>query len=178
MLATLVCYFILAIGVPMPQAAKRTSERFPCEHSACGCTTADQCWKHCCCNTPQQRLAWAKREGITPPQYFLDQFKKQAESASSPCKAKPKSSCCCSCKQPDTQVDKEESKVSDVIAWRALACQGKLAWLLAPPPSLTCSDAEFLALAPRIAWLGPIESDRASLSSHLPDVPPPELAWI
>lgn len=44
---------------------------FPCQGSRCGCRTAEDCWFGCCCRTPSQRLAWAKRNGVTPPQAFL-----------------------------------------------------------------------------------------------------------
>src|SRR5207244_2374733 len=35
----------------------------------CGCRTAEECWRHCCCFSPEQRLAWAQDRGIQPPEY-------------------------------------------------------------------------------------------------------------
>lgn len=42
-------------------------ERYPCEDHACGCVSAIECWSHCCCHTPQQRLVWAITHGVQPP---------------------------------------------------------------------------------------------------------------
>lgn len=46
----------------------RDVERFPCEDHACGCVSAEECWHDCCCYTPHQRLVWAIRNGVTPPE--------------------------------------------------------------------------------------------------------------
>lgn len=43
-------------------------ERYPCEGHACGCASADECWHECCCYTSHQRLVWAIRNGVTPPE--------------------------------------------------------------------------------------------------------------
>ncbi len=43
-------------------------ERYPCEDHACGCASSEGCWHDCCCFTPHQRLAWAIRNGVKPPE--------------------------------------------------------------------------------------------------------------
>lgn len=48
---------------------KDHSQPYPCQNSACGCKSAMQCWTSCCCNSPAQRLAWAKKHRVTPPTY-------------------------------------------------------------------------------------------------------------
>ncbi len=62
-------YAVVATGLPMvarPVVTWDTSaERFPCEASACGCANAEQCWQSCCCHTLAQRVAWARREGVS-----------------------------------------------------------------------------------------------------------------
>lgn len=45
--------------------------RFPCEQSPCGCRTPEQCWRFCCCNSPELRLAWSLRERVVPPDYAV-----------------------------------------------------------------------------------------------------------
>lgn len=42
-------------------------ERFPCEDCGCGCTSARECWTHCCCHTEHERLEWAIKSGVMPP---------------------------------------------------------------------------------------------------------------
>jgi hypothetical protein len=48
---------------------KDNSQPFPCQSCPCGCKTAEQCWTNCCCFTPAERLAWAEKNGVTPPSY-------------------------------------------------------------------------------------------------------------
>jgi hypothetical protein len=64
----LVAYLLTATGVPLPgRDLKRGSQPFPCQGHACGCSSAEQCWKRCCCYSPRQKLAWAQANGVTPP---------------------------------------------------------------------------------------------------------------
>jgi len=50
---------------------KDDAQAFPCQHSTCGCKTARQCWTSCCCRSPEQRIAWAEKNGVTPPKYAV-----------------------------------------------------------------------------------------------------------
>ncbi len=67
-------YGILSVGIlPSPAMIVRwcgrlTFERFPCENCACGCASAHECWTACCCHSTPERLAWAIREGVEPPE--------------------------------------------------------------------------------------------------------------
>lgn len=70
----LTVFMMASIGVmPNPTSLARwfggASERHPCEGHACGCGNAHDCWTDCCCHTPEQRLAWAIREGVQPPAF-------------------------------------------------------------------------------------------------------------
>ncbi len=66
----LVAYLFTAGGVPMPlPPEKDLSQPFPCQDHACGCRSAEECWRHCCCYTPEEKLAWAHAHGIEPPAY-------------------------------------------------------------------------------------------------------------
>ena len=44
---------------PWPISSAVPGGPFPCQGHRCGCVSAEQCWGHCCCFTPEQRLAWA-----------------------------------------------------------------------------------------------------------------------
>lgn len=75
-------YALVASGLPLPlggaqpasstsAAAKRLagkdrSQPFPCMDKPCGCTTAEQCFSSCCCDTPAELLAWAKANHVEP----------------------------------------------------------------------------------------------------------------
>ena len=71
-------FLAVAVGLPLEVRLPATkvvdsseAERFPCETCPCGCATADHCWKKCCCHSLASRLAWARREGVRPPQYAI-----------------------------------------------------------------------------------------------------------
>ena len=67
--AMLVPQLVTSIGVPI-QVGRNTApheQAYPCQHRACGCTSAGQCWRSCCCTTLRQRIAWAKANHVTPP---------------------------------------------------------------------------------------------------------------
>lgn len=82
--AALALYTIVVVsGAPLPLATlaawclpavpqEAGAQRFPCEACPCGCGTAEHCWKKCCCHTLPERLAWARREGVRPPESALD----------------------------------------------------------------------------------------------------------
>lgn len=70
------CYMLVLFGVPLPGplAATNPSQPYPCQDSVCGCSSAEQCWRSCCCYTDPEKLAWAKRNNVTPPDDFLEQL--------------------------------------------------------------------------------------------------------
>jgi hypothetical protein len=66
----LVCYLATAVGFPVPSLPfKEHSQPFPCQDHPCGCQTAEQCWRHCCCFSPEERFAWAESHHVQPPAY-------------------------------------------------------------------------------------------------------------
>ncbi len=66
-------HLAITIGFPLPRAGENVahSEPFPCQHHQCGCRSAEQCWRSCCCLSTQEKLAWATQHGVTPPDYVL-----------------------------------------------------------------------------------------------------------
>lgn len=78
--------FLVGAGVslPCPAAPAGSHERFPCEHCGCGCRTAEQCWRSCCCNTNQEKIAWARENGVTVPEFVLAAAKREQAAARKP----------------------------------------------------------------------------------------------
>ncbi|MCE9543947.1 MAG: hypothetical protein K8T25_00250 [Planctomycetia bacterium] len=80
-------YLVAWIGFPLPQLREiaagdvESSEPFPCQHHHCGCVSAEQCWRNCCCMTMPQRLAWAKANGVTPPAWVTALAGEQAKAS-------------------------------------------------------------------------------------------------
>jgi len=64
----MVAYLATAIGFPVPAlTVQDLSQPFPCQGHACGCRNARECWQHCCCFTPGEKLAWAEAHGVQVP---------------------------------------------------------------------------------------------------------------
>jgi len=86
------CGLIVLLGmcasnVPLPQPSvkptdKDRSQPFPCQDRPCGCRSADQCWKKCCCFTNTQKLAWAKANRVAAPDYVFMAAADESKSAS------------------------------------------------------------------------------------------------
>jgi hypothetical protein len=68
---SLLAYLVASFGFPLPAPARPKSggQPFPCQDNPCGCQTAEQCWTHCCCLTPEQHWEWARRHHVEPPAY-------------------------------------------------------------------------------------------------------------
>lgn len=56
------------IGLPVQVRVKKDKSRpFLCMDRACGCHSAEACWKNCCCHSKAERVAWAKRHHVEIP---------------------------------------------------------------------------------------------------------------
>lgn len=57
--------------VPCNVPGKDDSAPFPCQNRPCGCMTAAQCWKKCCCFSNAQKIAWAKANHVQVPDFVI-----------------------------------------------------------------------------------------------------------
>ncbi len=141
-LVALMQYALLCTGVTVPLPALPIGGKpFPCQHHNCGCNTAEQCWRSCCCMTPEQRLEWARENGVTPPDNIMAQLVKLRT-------PKPKCSHCCSAKHDDAsqkpvknvaQAKPTTRWVSFFEAQKCLAGSADwtgVAWSVSPPRPL------------------------------------------
>jgi hypothetical protein len=76
----LLAHAVVVSGLPLPVAsppaagspaarrlaAKDRARPFPCMDKPCGCSTAEQCFSSCCCNSPAELLAWAQAHDLEP----------------------------------------------------------------------------------------------------------------
>ncbi len=108
---------IATLGIPLPQSElKDTSEPYPCMNCGCGCANADMCWRECCCFSTEQKLAWAKENGVRPPAFLVTQASNRA------CSRNEMSEKSCSTKQ-DKEVDTELAQLKPCCRARALAAR-------------------------------------------------------
>lgn len=94
---------------------KNISVPFPCQFSGCGCKDAVQCWSSCGCHTDAEKIAWAKKNSVQPPKWFLEDLNtKLADSDSTEtCEG----CCCCSKKpkQPPAKVASDQNNSTHVV---------------------------------------------------------------
>ena len=72
----LTTFMLTAAGVPLPggtQMPAGDGEAFMCATSGCGCRTAEQCWRSCCCHSFAEHMAWAQKNGVRPPDFAIAQ---------------------------------------------------------------------------------------------------------
>jgi hypothetical protein len=144
--AVAVVYLLIVSGFSLPISSgdlKDHSTPFPCMDSPCGCKDAEQCWRHCCCHTLAERLAWARENGVTPPEFALAEARAQGidlhgvcdGDCDGDCHAGTKTCCCC-CKSHDHDAEiasqasaakstnAKRKAASGVILLSALKCGG------------------------------------------------------
>lgn len=178
---------VVASGAPLPLAwvsmvtrpALAEDERYPCESCPCGCGTAEHCWSACCCHTMAQRLEWARRERVRPPDSALEDAQRAGldirewrggarfvvqlpveeaadDSHLPPCCRNAKA--CCSAKPQ--AAPKRERPAPGVAILKAMACQGIAdvmllfgeAPILGGPQIVTCAATAYVADAPAPLW--------------------------
>lgn len=180
------CLLLGTLGFPV--ARRKVAEGdapFPCQDHACGCTSAEACWKSCCCFTPQEKLAWAERRGIAPPEYAISQA--ATSNRKDACCATGKAQGCgshapaelaanCSDKSchehgPAT-AEPQGVMIELAIGELARHCQGLSPWWGVLSAALPPACVEFNLSCEPVGWLR-VGSASADSIFSLPAVPPP-----
>jgi hypothetical protein len=161
------CASAIGVAIPLPATAKKDSgEAFPCQHHRCGCHSAEQCRRSCCCFSPEQKIAWARANGAS------DQAVVEGTATLASAGSKGKSCCHKGGHDPGSKGTKDDS-----TPWlhtiSAAKCQGLATlWItigVALPPSsdgfaTTISQSSDTIPALACAW---------PATSFPPPVPPP-----
>lgn len=138
-----IAYLLAALEIPLPLfVAKRDSQPFPCQDHPCGCQTAEQCWRGCCCFSVEERWAWARAHQVEPPAYAekpaepsaaqgwytpkVRDRKRGAPVEKSCCRKEAEHASCC--RSAPERSEKTASKSKDRVRWvttlDAWRCQG------------------------------------------------------
>lgn len=159
---TFLAYLIATLGLPLPAPAvpKDTSQPFPCQDHPCGCQTAEQCWRRCCCFTPEERWAWARAHQVEPPAYaekpaeqgwstvkLRDKDKAKAAPAAKSCCAthQGRSACC----QPDSnRPAKQSTPEKNPVRW----ITGMASWHCQGGPTLWVGVGAVVPVPPPLSW--------------------------
>jgi len=138
-------------------AAKDRSVPFPCMNKPCGCRTAEQCFKSCCCSTKAERIAWAKAHAVSEQYVALAEQAEEKPATKSCCPSKEtllccqhavkKSSCCeqstpqkKGCEQRSEPSPSKQSQAPGFSMLAAMKCAGLQVGALGVPLSLPGGD--------------------------------------
>jgi hypothetical protein len=187
LLATLVLlHFPLPTQLPWRVAACGLSVEvpFPCQHSACGCRTAQQCYASCCCHTPAQRRAFARRHDVDLDSLGVEVPPERPEPIAS-------GSCCASASRRDcspadpvgrtsevepagAEVVAEDDPPVGLLVWQAvLRCQGIEAWMQLMQTGGWLPDAQLMRLPWNCEGRVVLANAEAFSLDDPPEPPPP-----
>jgi hypothetical protein len=183
----------IPIPIKLPPPGKDHSARYPCENNPCGCLSAEQCWQNCCCRTNAEKLAWAKANGVTPPDYVVAAADQEAADEPAPRSCCSQHGKCCShdsdavthCEpqaapsSPRMEDDSEDGDAAYVIGIMAQHCRGlsshwlNLPWMIVEAdmpmemsvPGTHCGVAEY-CFAPDVTDRPPTPPPRAASAAH------------
>ncbi len=189
-----IVYLLVALEIPLPVFAhKESGQSFPCQDHPCGCESAEQCWRGCCCFTVEERWEWARAHGVEPPAYAekpkapenaggwntvkLRDRARGASEAKRCCNAKTeRASCCQTTAKNAGKPSSSEGRIRWTTALRAWQCRGA--------STLWISLGSVLPASPRAVWIleetPPIWmrpfSIRADKIASIPLDPPPRMS--
>jgi hypothetical protein len=188
----LFAYLVTSAGfLPLPAlpSKKKSGTPFPCQDHPCGCSSAEECWRHCCCFSVEERWAWAAANQVEPPEYAekpanagwsTARLRDQAESPKS-CEHAKHAGCCetralHSGREHQPSTTEPAPPTRPLCFLTAARCQGLSATCVAVGPVLPI-------LPTHAARLDHSPSDRLSYPDTLPFIlslvppdPPPRLA--
>jgi hypothetical protein len=178
----LVAYLAAVIGVPTaPTPVKDRSQPFPCQDHICGCRTADACWHHCCCFSPEEKRAWALAHHVEPPPspqrtagqgWHTVRLRDQENNAAACCARQVGHTACCQSQAP-AKVSPRTGSRPWVLAMTALHCQGVTTlWVHAGTVLPATPPATWNPCLSPGAWLAFPDQIPVSLSLVLLDPPP------
>jgi hypothetical protein len=93
LVSVFVAFLPISIVTPLSSNGKDHSTPFPCQDRPCGCRTAEQCKKKCCCFNTAQKLAWAKQNDV-PASAVVDLELVVAKPVCEPIPNSTRKSCC------------------------------------------------------------------------------------
>lgn len=182
----LLCLFnllFLIVGMPLPKSRQKDkSFAYPCMDHVCGCMNAEQCWRGCCCLTRDEKLAWAKENGVTPPAFVLAQT--ETDMKHECCSDHKKPHECSECKKTDSCCHEqacdhvpEETQPVDVtwvVTLQAMKCHGDQGWnWLVSIIVIDLTEQASVRVQASIQDCVVFQNEAIQTIAHLPAVPPP-----
>ena len=63
----LVAYLLTSVGLPVPVVMSKQHDDAIRARGMPADARARECWDHCCCYSPREKLAWAQEQHVEPP---------------------------------------------------------------------------------------------------------------
>lgn len=187
-----ICSLVLLLSIvasilPIPTVrrsqGKDTSTPFPCQNRPCGCASAEQCRKQCCCSSGKAKLAQTNRSSAS-------QVKSVSTAASNKPKPAGSQKSCCSSK-PNARKTESGSAANAtkrlgksprqttrtihyVIAIAAQKCHGGYVEWTSMPWAIVSTPAEQNVLSEVLEQFE-ITSSRSPIIYLKPPLPPPRV---
>ena len=193
-----VVFVLCAVLLPMPISLrpsgveKDQSQPFPCQSRPCGCRSAEQCWKKCCCFTNSQKVAWAKANGVDLPDYVLAAAKKETAAVKKSCalcsktkdngeKPKCEKSVASTSSKPQTSATQAPKVLARtkttkwVLSVYAAECQGQPSLTMCFPATIIPARIVPVTNSVEITEIVQEISERLSSTTLRPPLPPPKI---
>jgi hypothetical protein len=170
---------------------KCQSQPYPCQNRPCGCASAEQCWRQCCCFTNVEKIAWARKQSVTLPAYVVQAATAELETSVVEAEAEDDNGSpnheaaeqleCCKSSGSEQQQNRETERPAEersgqfVNVLDVLKCGGHgFFWNSLPPGLIPDGDIPKLRIEPD-RWDRP-QSVLPNLIAGDPPEPPPRLS--
>jgi hypothetical protein len=160
----LLVFLLTATGIPLPGVRVKPSDvAYPCMNHPCGCTDAAACWRHCCCFTHEEKIAWARARSIDP---LADCVADSSDGSHDV------SDTCCHNTASAAATQPTSSRFELVVSHLALRCQGVSSVWVTLGAALPVPAVDW---NPSLEPFGWVQQERVTAISayFTPPVPPP-----
>ena len=182
---TAVWLLITIIAAPIPfipisrstGQGKDLSRPFPCQDRPCGCRSADQCRKRCCCFSHDQKLAWARKHGLKAEDVIIAERPTAGETPAKKCCSTKSAGLTAHCAAAQTK-SKPSKSSRFVLIVKAMECQGIEQTLFAQISFVTPPVIAPIGLMQPTGERIDTEITLYSPSVSEPPVPPPRISFV
>jgi hypothetical protein len=148
----------------------------------CGCRSAEDCWKSCCCTTKAERIAFVVEHGLEMPA-ALQEADEEPAALRSCCSAKKRTAACQSCSHESSapacaacQRPKKPVRKGVVLLSAALKCKGLASMLVQFGGAVSPVEAPDPKLVPFAQGFVTLFDDLRTGVALSPPSPPPRIA--
>lgn len=199
LVSLLVLVSLCASFVPLPTISKSPlkkdqSTSYPCQNRPCGCRSAEQCWKSCCCFSNKEKITWSKANRVIPPTYVIVAAEQEASvtvcqaegccteqknSSQQECVLSSSENCGSSSEQADEatsfEVAHEEDETIFVLGVLVQKCQGQGLFWNSLPWAILPEVRAIVSYSGLVVWTRPTSTTAPQYAAEPPEPPPRQM---